>query len=136
MNYNNINKTFKKHLKLFKESIDSENDNLKRVVKTVIIVIDPKNNIDPNYVPDIGEDDVTQYVSKLYNYLLSIPGNTNVAVVPYKKNKEKGLSIIFVVDGKTAKEVKEQLTNLRIAAEDWARGEGLQLKVIWHIDKE
>lgn len=136
MNYNNINKTFKKHLKLFKESIDSENDNLKRVVKTVIIVTNPKNNIDPNDVPDIEKDDVAKYVSKLYNYLLSIPGNTNVSIVPYNNSKEKGLSIVFVVDGKTVKEVKEELTNLRISAENWARREGLQLKIIWHIDKE
>jgi tricorn protease-like protein len=106
------------------------------VVKTVIIVTNPKNNIDPNDVPDIEKDDVAKYVSKLYNYLLSIPGNTNVSIVPYNNSNEKGLSIVFVVDGKTVKEVKEELTNLRVSAENWARREGLQLKIIWHIDKE
>lgn len=128
MDYNNINKTFKKHLKLFKESIESENDNVKRVVKTVIVVIDPTNDVESN--------DVTKYVSQLYNHLESIPGNTKTVVERFEKNNEIGLKISFVVDGKTAKEVKEELTNLRVSAENWARREGLQLKIIWHIDKE
>lgn len=128
MNYNNVNKSFTKHVKLLKKSI---NRNViteaakkpQKVVNTIISII-PHSKTKPEHFQmytDSLEESLAQYVrGNIKMHMLRGPNNQIV--------------ITHSVEGSTAKDVKKDLTDIRDYSEEWARKNGLGLNISWYVD--